>query len=421
MSQFAILRIQKLKAGVAVRRSLKHAFREQQTPNADPRRLCENSHHGAASVDEAMRRFHDRLPQKVRKNAVLVVEFLVTASPEVMAGKSRAEQDRYFDDALAWLRNKHGAENVVYAGVHRDEITPHLYAYVIPLDSQGKLNCRAFYGGADALRKMQTEFAERVGKRHGLDRGIEGSRARHTTVREFYAGIQRAESRMPTLKAEALKARELEPGSLLKRLVIETPEQVAERITHGIHDQFRPLAAAAGGVAMERKKRRQAETTAKAKAAELESARPLIEATRGLSPAEIDLVVGHVQALKRAKEVAAEAARRAAELVRYAREATSSALVRWARWAFQAMDQAGGDHLRVQWVEAEANWTDAARNGRDGAALSSETISRTLSDHSPGRAGVEREILLGAGDEKRIERMSNEMEPDVETTPAYRP
>ena len=60
---FAILRTQKLKAAVAVRRSLKHAFRAQNTPNADPARLKENSHLGANSVEEAMKAFQKGEPQ----------------------------------------------------------------------------------------------------------------------------------------------------------------------------------------------------------------------------------------------------------------------------------------------------------------------------------------------------------------------
>ena len=68
------------------------------------------------------------------------------------------------------------AENLIYAGIHRDETTPHLYAYVVPIDPQGKLNCRHFLGGAKALSQMQTDFAEQVGQRHGLQRGSKGVR-----------------------------------------------------------------------------------------------------------------------------------------------------------------------------------------------------------------------------------------------------
>jgi len=129
---YAILRVQKLKAAVAVHRSLKHAFREQDTPNAAPELAHENDHIGASNVAEAMQKFRDRLPEKFRKDAVQCVEYLITGSPEGMHAKSKEAQDRYFQDGLNWLRDKHGAENVIYAGIHRDESTPHMYAYVVP-------------------------------------------------------------------------------------------------------------------------------------------------------------------------------------------------------------------------------------------------------------------------------------------------
>ena len=49
-----------------------------------------------------------------------------------------------------------------------------------------KLNARSFFGGAKALNAMQTDFAAQVGRKHGLERGLERSRARHTTVRQYY-------------------------------------------------------------------------------------------------------------------------------------------------------------------------------------------------------------------------------------------
>ena len=78
-------------------------------------------------------------------------------------------RDAYFNDALKWLRERHGGANVVYAGIHRDETTPHMYAYVVPLDeATGRLNARKWLGGAKALSEMQTDFAANVGARHGL-------------------------------------------------------------------------------------------------------------------------------------------------------------------------------------------------------------------------------------------------------------
>ena len=150
---YAILRTQKLKSKQEVRRSLKHSFREQETPNADPNLTPENTHIGAENTREAIQKIEARLPEKIRKNGVLAIEYLITASPEDMQGKTRAQQDAYFTDARQWLEDRHSAENVVYAGIHRDETTPHMYAYVVPIDGKGNLNCRAFLGGAKALSK----------------------------------------------------------------------------------------------------------------------------------------------------------------------------------------------------------------------------------------------------------------------------
>ena len=194
MSKYAILRTQKLKATGAVWRSLKHAFREQPTPNADPERAANNAHLGASSAREAMEKVRARLPDKRRKDAVLAIEYLITASPEAMQAMDARGRDAYFNDALKWLRERHGGANVVYAGIHRDESTPHMYAYVVPLDeSTGRLNARKWLGGhASVLSEMQTDFAEKVGARHGLERGIKGSRAKHERVSRHYGLVNQA-------------------------------------------------------------------------------------------------------------------------------------------------------------------------------------------------------------------------------------
>ena len=141
----AIIRIQKLKSAHSVRRSIDHTLREKDTPNADLNKLSENSF-SEKSTAEAMAKFDSMMPDKIRKNGVVCIEYLITASPEAMAGKSRAEQDAYFRDAFGFIAEKHGKQNILMAAIHRDETTPHAVAYVVPKDERGKLNCRAFYG-----------------------------------------------------------------------------------------------------------------------------------------------------------------------------------------------------------------------------------------------------------------------------------
>ena len=239
--KFAILRTQKLKDLASIRRSLKHSFREQTTLNADSNREHLNSHYGANSAAQAQESLKKLLPEKRRKDAVLAIEYLITASPEAMKNKSKLEQDKYFADSIKWLNQRHGKENVVYAGIHRDETTPHLYAFVVPLDKEtGRLNAKKWLGGAKALNQMQTEFAEKVGKSHGLDRGIEGSKAKHQTLKKFYGKLEESANSKIQIPVDDLEPRVL--GQSLLSKTIETKAQIAKRINDSLSEQFSKIA-----------------------------------------------------------------------------------------------------------------------------------------------------------------------------------
>lgn len=300
--RFAILRTQKLKHLASVRRSLKHSFREQDTPNADQSRTPENSHYGAHSTAEAMSAVQARLPEKRRKDAVLAIEYLVTASPEAMHGKSREEQDAYFADSLEWLRERHGAENVVYAGVHRDETTPHMYAYVVPLDSDtGRLNAKKWLGGSKALNQMQTEFADRIGQRHGLERGIERSKARHQTIRQFYGNLEAADRQQIAVDPKQVEPQTLKKGLFTKQ--VESPEMVAARLSKEITEANRATIEKASMSAQERRNAKALRDTAKEQQKRLQT---LQEPFKGLSKDQmaevLKMAVGMQQENEQAKE-----------------------------------------------------------------------------------------------------------------------
>ncbi|RZI59119.1 MAG: hypothetical protein EOP14_04505 [Pseudomonas sp.] len=275
MATYAILRAQKLKSSIAVHRSLKHAFRAQDTPNADRDRISDNTHIGASSVSEAMAAFTSRLPDKHRKDAVLAIEYLITASPEAMGSKERCHQDAYFRDALKWLQDKHGRENVTYAGIHRDETTPHMYAYVVPRVGE-KLNCRHFLGGAQALSQMQTDFAQQVGIKHGLERGLEGSKARHTTIGQYYARVNG--------KTPPAPAVDVPDPSLSDRL---NPRAYGEKVAQSVVEQLRPAWQVLSAKARETDLAKQQAKEARAAFKDQdERLKPLVNALRPLNQEE---------------------------------------------------------------------------------------------------------------------------------------
>ena len=378
---FAILRTQKLKSPVAVRRSMKHAFREQETPNADQTRTPENTHIGAQSVQEGMAAFNAALPDKYRKNAVLAVEYLVTASPDAMKAKSRDDQDAYFADALKWLKAKHGAENVIYAGVHRDETTPHMYAYVVPKDPDtGKLNCRRFLGGAKALNEMQTDFAAKVGQRHGLQRGIEGSRARHTTVQQFYAALSRPEHVHAT--PDQVETKVLKKG--LVRTTYEHPETVAARV----QKHYEPAIKEAAAARLQARRAVEMTKTAQSKDTQLKAATERLKGFEavfdGLTKAQQKELVQAAATKRQENAIDAEKKRRFEALPDLVRRAAGAAYV-FAQHALAAVKANAGFWRTVDWGKVEKTAIHEAVYEHDQPMRSA--VEAVLK-HSPGQANV---------------------------------
>jgi hypothetical protein len=196
---YCILRTEKLTSFGSIIGSAKHTFREIPTPNADASRTHLNKTFGAQDAAAVRAAIQARLPAKRRKDAVLCIEYLITASPEWFRITPTKQQNAYFGAAIRWLEARHGKPNVMCVNMQMDEKSPHLVAYVVPLTKDGRLSARDFLGGRKVLSEMQTDFAERIGKPVGLQRGVEGSKAVHTTAKQYAAALQKN----PTLAAPA--------------------------------------------------------------------------------------------------------------------------------------------------------------------------------------------------------------------------
>lgn len=424
---YAILRTQKLKHAVAVRRSMAHALRTQDTPNADPSRTPDNSA-SVGSVDEALAKFNERLATqpKLRSNAVLAIEYLVTASPEDLNGKTRKQQDAYFADALKWLEAKHGKENVVAWGVHRDETTPHLYAVVVPIDDKGKLNCRHFLGGAKALNEMQTDFAQNVGQQHGLQRGIEGSKAKHTSIQAYYARVNEAIPKAPSVDV---------PEPSWKDKV--NPTEYGQRVAQSVLDQLRPtwngLQAKAGEMEAAQVRAKTAEDAARlaqdAARRERERADSLSATAHKqafmlelFTPSEMQAAgerrrqqdaekakqaeIAQQQAVEAARrdEIALEMERRI-EAIRKPRERLYGAANVYREAAQEALRDAGGDANSVNWPQVDGH--AAAKAIRDHGQKPDE-VAEILRNRSPWLADPANHHRLESWIERNAEALQAE-------------
>lgn len=203
--RYCILRVKKLKSMGAISRSLRHTFRAQPTPNADPSRRHENQRIGPArTATEGLAIIRDAMPEKVRKNGVRVLEHMITASPEAFADPA-FDQNRFFLSALRWLKDVYGVQNVKFGEIHRDEATPHAVVYVVPLD-EGKLRASRWLDGPAKMTAMQDSFYRVCGAPFGLARGIRRSNARHITPRRFYSAALDAAKVEPLTRGDYLAA-----------------------------------------------------------------------------------------------------------------------------------------------------------------------------------------------------------------------
>jgi hypothetical protein len=128
---YAILRFQKCKAGGVVARCAHNERKKEaykSNPDIDASKIQDNYH--LITPKQTYRREVSRMIRaagcKTRSNSTVMVETLITASPEFMRGLPPPEQREYFTRALAFIEEKIGKDNIIAAVVHMDETTPHM-------------------------------------------------------------------------------------------------------------------------------------------------------------------------------------------------------------------------------------------------------------------------------------------------------
>lgn len=140
--------------------------------------------------------------KKVRKDAVLVSEFLVTSDNSFFDQLSPDEQKRYFEKTKEFLANRYGEQNLIYATVHNDEKTPHMHVGIVPVTEDGRLSAKDVIGNRMQLVKLQDDFNAHVkAKGYDLERGVSSDR-KHVGMAKFKS--------MTASEAEKVAARNYE-------------------------------------------------------------------------------------------------------------------------------------------------------------------------------------------------------------------
>ena len=121
----------------------------------------------------------------VRKDAVLINEWIITSDNPFFKDKDDKEIKDFFDTAKSYFADKFGDNNIRYAQVHLDETTPHMHLGIVPFNDEHKLSAKTVFN-RQALQAVQDELPKYLNERgFELERGEKGSERKNLTVSEY--------------------------------------------------------------------------------------------------------------------------------------------------------------------------------------------------------------------------------------------
>lgn len=152
------------------------------------------------------------IKRKITPDQVRAIRIVLSGTHEdMMKVQDEGRLDEWCDDNLQWLHRTFGKENTVSAVLHMDEHTPHIHATVVPIvtgerrkarkkQTEGKHTyrkkanvvrlCADDLMSRERLVAYHDSYANAMAK-YGLQRGVRGSEARHTTTAQYYRDLKR--------------------------------------------------------------------------------------------------------------------------------------------------------------------------------------------------------------------------------------
>ena len=196
-----------------------HIERKTTPKNADPTRTHLNRElvefpDGVADRTEAIshRIRTAGIKRKITPDQVRAIRIVLSGTHEDMVRvQDEGRLGEWCDDNLQWLHRTFGRENTVSAVLHMDEHTPHIHATVVPIVTGERRKARrkqadakrTYRKKANAVRLCADDLLTReklvayhdsyaaAMAKYGLQRGIRGSEARHTTTAQYYRDLKR--------------------------------------------------------------------------------------------------------------------------------------------------------------------------------------------------------------------------------------
>jgi len=163
------------------------------------------------------------LTRKIGSNQVQAIRIIVSGTHEDMERiESEGRLDEWCADNMRYFSDLFGKENIVAAHLHRDEETPHIHITLVPIVKGERKRRKREEQAKKRYRKKPTDtvrlcvmtrlklktyqdtYAIAMAK-YGLQRGIDGSKARHKSTQQYYRDTQKL---VDSLKAEVVDLQE---------------------------------------------------------------------------------------------------------------------------------------------------------------------------------------------------------------------
>lgn len=179
---YSIIRIAKVKSKTNTRGIQKHVQRQNKNyENLDID--LENSYLNYDLVNDNLIDFNQKIDEKIeqnykgkrkiRKDAVKHIDGLITSDNSFFEQLTPEETKMFFEHAKSFLEQEYGKDNLLYATVHMDELTPHMHYGIVPITEDGRLSAKEVVGNKKALTEFQDRFNEYINScGYELSRGI---------------------------------------------------------------------------------------------------------------------------------------------------------------------------------------------------------------------------------------------------------
>lgn len=193
---YCFMSTEKIKSLGAFTRKYEHNYRTANVPNADKSRAHLNEEliklPEGMNYTDAFRKKMLELGHTPRSNAVLGIEIVMTYNATEVPDDF--DIDKWKELNIKWLKENFPEDGILSVVMHRDEgidngKAAHIHAVVLPL-YEGKLNCKHYLSGRKKLIDLQNSYGKAM-EEVGLERGLQGSSAKHESIRRFYDSLNK--------------------------------------------------------------------------------------------------------------------------------------------------------------------------------------------------------------------------------------